>query len=421
MSTASPVSPADAMRRDLESRRPGYGLPGAFFSDPGHFALEMEHIFRKDWLFAGHTCEISKPGQWFTLQVGAHPIVVMRDGDGGLRAFHNVCRHRGHRVCAADKGQSARRIVCPYHQWAYEFDGSLARAREMQLDVDVRSLGLKPVHVRAVAGYVFISLAAEPEDFEPFGRLVAAYVTPFDIEGAKVAHESRIIEKGNWKIVWENNRECYHCRGSHPELTRTFPETPSHSGAGDPALQAEIDAMIAKCEVLGFPGKFVMADDFQHRLMRLPLEGAARSMTMSGQPAVAKRLGRAPADDNIGDVLCYHYPTTWNHFTADHALSFRVLPISPGETEVVTRWLVPGDAIEGRDYDLKTLTEVWIATNDQDMRLVEETQRGATSPAYEPGPFSEVQEDGCIKFVDWYTSTMMRRLGGGPALKMAAE
>ena len=410
-----------AMKRDLARQKQGYGLAGAFHTDAGHYALDLEHIFYQEWLFAGHTCQITKPGQWFTLQVGAQPIVVLRGEDGSVRAFHNVCRHRGYRVCDAAKGQSARRLVCPYHQWAYELNGDLARARDMQSDIDPKALGLKPVHACAVAGYIFICLAKQPPDFAQFSRWLTDYTAPFDLEHAKVAFESRIVEKGNWKLVWENNRECYHCRGSHPELTRTFPETPSHSGAGDPAMKQQIDDMIAKCEKLGMPGKFVIASDFQHRLMRLPLEGDARSMTMTGKPAVSKRLGICPEDENIGDILCYHYPTTWNHYTADHALSFRVLPISPTETELVSRWLVRGDAVEGRDYDVTTLTEVWMATNEQDTHLVERTQAGVTSPAYEPGPFSALHEDGCIKFVDWYRHTMERRLAGGAAMMVAAE
>lgn len=412
---------AVAMQSDLDQCRQGYGLARPFHTDAGHFALDLEHIFYREWLFAGHTCEIREPGQWFTLQVGAHPVVVVRGADGEVRAFHNVCRHRGYRVCDGARGQSSRRMVCPYHQWAYELDGSLARARAMQEGLDPKALGLKPVHARTIAGYVFVSIAAEPPSLEAFADCLQRYAGPFDLDNAKVAHESRVIEKGNWKLVWENNRECYHCRGSHPELTRTFPETPNHSGIDDPAMRSAIDQMVERCEAMGFPGRFVMADDYQHRLMRLPLEGDARAMTMTGKPASRIPLGRAPADANIGDALCYHYPSTWNHWTADHAITFRVLPISATETELVTKWLVHKDAVEGHDYDLETLTEVWLATNAQDMVLVERTQVGVTSPAYEPGPFSAVEEDGCVKFVDWYRNIMTRRLGGSPGLRVAAE
>jgi Rieske 2Fe-2S family protein len=99
---------------------------------------------------------------------------------------------------------------------------------------------------------------------------------------------------------------------------------------------------------------------------------------------------------------------------------FRVTPIGPMETEVTTKWLVHKDAVEGRDYDLKRLTEVWIATNDEDREVVENNQRGILSPAYSPGPYSPTHEGGNLQFVDWYASTLIRAITGGPA-RMAAE
>ena len=149
--------------------------------------------------------------------------------------------------------------------------------------------------------------------------------------------------------------------------------------------------------------------DGQFRLARVPLKVGAKSFTMDGGVAVTKRLGGVPFDD-AGSLLKFHYPTTWNHFLPDHSILFRVTPISARETEVTTKWLVHKDAVEGRDYDLKRLTEVWTATNDEDRRVVEDNQKGIDSPAYEPGPYSATQEGGVIQFVDWYCRTMAERL-----------
>lgn len=243
--------------------------------------------------------------------------------------------------------------------------------------------------------------------------MFAPFIAPFQLKDAKVAYESRIIEKANWKIVWENNRECYHCRGSHPELSNTFPDSPTWV-AGDAINKraaVEFQKMLSVCERLKLSTGFQMSEDCQYRIMRIPLLRDQRSMTMNGEPAVKdKRLGTMPVSDNVGDILFYHYPNTWNHFTADHAISFRLLPISPTETELVTKWFVNKSAQEGVDYDLKTLTEVWVATNAEDKEIVERQHEGIASPAYIPADFNALHEDGLTAFYQWYTSSLKRRL-----------
>lgn len=149
----------------------------------------------------------------------------------------------------------------------------------------------------------------------------------------------------------------------------------------------------------------------------MPLKEGAESYTMDGKSAVRRWLGRSPFAD-AGTLLKFHYPTTWNHFLADHSIVFRVTPISPTETEVTTKWLVHKDAVEGVDYDLKRLTEVWMATNDEDRRVVEDNQQGINSPAYVPGPYSPTQESGVLQFVDWYCNRLSARLAPDT---MAAE
>ena len=125
---------------------------------------------------------------------------------------------------------------------------------------------------------------------------------------------------------------------------------------------------------------------------------------------VKHRLGNFPSEADIGNVPFYFYPSTWNHWQADYAVSFRVVPISPTETEVVTTWLVPGDAQEGKDYSLDDLTKVWEETNKQDQALVERVQCGVKSPAFVPGQYNSQHESGVIQFVEWYSAHMKRHL-----------
>ncbi|MCA8880633.1 MAG: aromatic ring-hydroxylating dioxygenase subunit alpha [Rhodobacteraceae bacterium] len=401
----------------LLTRTPGFSLPQPFYNDPDLYQADLTHIWYRDWLMAGASAEYPKTGSFTTMQVGAAAIIIVRGADGVLRAFHNSCRHRGSRVCAAEKG-SVPKLVCPYHQWTYELDGRLLWAREMGPDFNPKENGLRPVHCREVAGLVFVCVAETAPDFEPVAREAARYVGPHDLKNTKVAFQSSIIEKGNWKLVIENNRECYHCAGSHPSLCRTFSDDPylvgSDDSIGSPVGKAHVD----RCEAAGLPSKFVIAPSEQWRFVRIPFIGDAVSYTMDGKAAVSKRLGKVPFD-NAGSCLFFHYPNTWNHFLSDQALVFRVLPISPTETQVTTIWLVDKDAQEGVDYDLNRLTEVWLHTNDEDRQIVEENQIGINSPGYVPGPYSPVHESGVLQFVDWYARTLQSRLTGRAL--MAAE
>ncbi|RID91171.1 aromatic ring-hydroxylating dioxygenase subunit alpha [Gemmobacter lutimaris] len=401
----------------LNEQRSGFSLARPFYADPDVFAEDLRAIWQREWIFAASIAEFPKTGSYVTLQLGAYPVVVVRGADGVIRAFHNVCRHRGQRICSKPSGQAAK-LVCPYHQWTYDPDGRLLWARDMGTDFDASKHGLKPVHCAQAAGMVFICLAEEAPDFAAVQAEADRYAARHGMADLKVAFQSRIVEAGNWKLVLENNRECYHCAGSHPSLCRTFSDDPDLVGSDDSLSSPAGAAHVNRCEEAGLPSRYVIAPNEQWRLVRIPFVGEAVSYTMDGA-AAAPRLPGMPFA-NAGSLLFFHYPNTWNHFLSDHVLNFRVLPISATETEVVTTWLVHKDAVEGRDYDLKRLTEVWLATNDEDRRVVEENQIGVTSPAYEPGPYSAKQESGVIQFVDWYVRAMIAAQAPGGA-RLAAE
>jgi Rieske 2Fe-2S family protein len=150
------------------------------------------------------------------------------------------------------------------------------------------------------------------------------------------------------------------------------------------------------------------------------LSGDAVSFTLSGRAAVKKPLSDAiDAGLKVGSLLLFHYPSTWNHFLGDHAITFRVLPLGPTQTQLTTRWLVHREAVEGVDYDLHELTRVWLATNEQDRHIVQENQIGMNAPLYEPGPYSEVTENGVRQFADWYSHLLQDRLRGEPLTDVA--
>lgn len=396
----------DARLSDLLCQHiPGRSLPQAFYTSPDIFDKDMAAIFYRDWLFAIPACELEKPGCFRRLKIGAYDLILIKTKQNTIKAFHNSCRHRGSILCDSAAGRKAQ-LTCPYHQWTYDLDGKLVWTRDMGPDFDAGEHGLKPVHCRELEGLVYLCLAEQPPDFDTFAALTGPYLAKHELTDAKVAHQSTIIENANWKLVWENNRECYHCAGNHPDLCRTFPEDARVSGVvADGVFPEFVETHFQRLERAGTPARFKIDPAGQYRVARMPLLEGAKSFTLSGAPAVKKPLGRIPFDD-AGTLLLFNYPTTWNHFLPDHALTFRVTPIAPKQTAVTTSWLVHKDAVEGVDYDLETLTRVWLNTNDEDRRIVEHNQMGIDSPAYEPGPYSPTHEDGVLQFVDWYLGKM---------------
>jgi len=393
----------------LQNRRKNHSLDQEFYCSSEVFDWDMQKIWYKDWILSAVSCEIINPGDYVVHDIGVYSVIIVRDRDGEIRAFHNSCRHRGSVICKSRKGTGAR-LVCPYHQWTYELDGSLLWARDMGPEFNAAEHGLMPVHCRNVSGMVYISLADEAPPVAELEAMAADYLAPHDLENSKVAFESTIVEKGNWKLVWENNRECYHCAGNHPSLCRTFPEDPRSIGNDEDGNLTELQrSHRERCEAVGISSAYKISDLGDWRFVRTPLLDTAESYTMNGKVASTKPNSTIPFRD-AGALLKFKYPATWNHFLSDHSIVFRVTPISPMETEVCTKWLVHKDAVEGQDYDVKRLSEVWVTTNDEDREVVESNQKGILSPAYKPGPYSPIHEGGNIQFVDWYSSTMMKEL-----------
>ncbi len=397
--------------RDLVARRiPWRSLEAPFYTDPDVFALDIEAIFGRSWIFAAAEAEIPEPGDYVTITLGRYSLIVVRDDDEQVRAFHNVCRHRGARLLMEDRG-SVGNIVCAYHSWTYGVDGSLRFAESQPADFDASCYGLRHVHVRTVAGLVFLCLAQEtPEDFDEVAGIVEDYVGPHDLTHAKVAAQIDLVERCNWKLTMENNRECYHCAG-HPELNCSiFPVygyTPENL---PPRLQGDAERLrtataeaIRTYDDLGLP--YAAREELDtrttgFRIEREALDGAGESITIDGAAAVRRLLADFPTA-KLGRLGLHLQPNSWFHFMADHAVAFTALPISPDRTLVRSTWLVHADAVEGEDYDVESLTHVWKATNLQDAGFVERAQLGVSSPAYLPGPYSSTEYQ-VEAFVNWY-------------------
>ena len=402
---------ADIMHR-LRTRPREHSLPQVFYNDPAVFRMDMEVVFHKEWLCVGVECEVAAPGQYLSLEIGGSPVLVVRGTDGVLRGFHNSCRHRGSKLTDAACG-TVKGLVCPYHRWTYRLDGSLAWAAYMPDNFRKEDHGLKPIHLRCVGGTVFVCLAADPPDIGPYADAMAPLLGPHGLARGKVAYEERIIVQGNWKLMMENSRECYHCAAQHRPLMKFFLDIYDFKTPEDNAMIREY---WARMEAAGLPSQIAEGPDY--RATRLPFTNGGVSTTVDGKPAVAKLLGDVPHGD-IGSLRWVHYPSVFNHALGDYAVLVRMLPLTPRTTEVCTKWIVNADAAEGVDYELERLREIWSVTNDEDARLVERNQAGVDSLGYAPGPYSPDLEAGVIKFVDWYCGKLARHLGGGQLAAVA--
>ncbi len=388
----------------LRTRKKHWSLPQAFYTEEAFHELDLRHMFGRQWIFVSLSCEVPNPGDWITVEVGRDSIIILRDNDRQIRAFHNSCRHRGSRICLEHQGK-AKRLVCPYHQWTYDLTGELIRTRYMEGDFDRSEFGLKRVHCENLAGYIFLCLADDPPPFDRFRRDLEPFIARQDIENAKIAYTQVLHEKANWKLVMENNRECYHCSANHPELLRTLAEFDDPTDPRvDPKYVDLMQRKNAEWAAEGIPHG-PTDPNIRYRAVRLPFIDGHQSMTLDGKLA-CKRLMSDFTDYDLGSVRMLSLPNNWNHLLSDHMMAFRVMPISARETIVTTKWLVHKDAVEGVDYDVDNLTAVWKATNEQDKELAEWNQLGIESSRYEPGPYSGVIEMGVRDLIQWYTDEL---------------
>jgi choline monooxygenase len=206
----------------------GWTLPADWYCDPAVLRLEQERIFARSWQYAGRADQAAEPGAFFTTQAGHVPVVVVRGQDGVLRAFVNVCRHRGHIVA---EGEGCRETLqCPYHAWTYDLDGSLRRAprAEREPDFDPAGFSLLPASVDTWGPFVFVNPdpAAAPlaDTLAGLPDLVAESGLDFGAVRFHSHYEATL--RGNWKAALENYLECYHCPVAHPGFSKVIDVDP---------------------------------------------------------------------------------------------------------------------------------------------------------------------------------------------------
>jgi len=343
-------------------------LPGGYYTDPTYFARETERLFRRLWLFAGRDDDAPAPGSFVTRRFGSAQVLIVRDEAGVLRAFHNVCRHRGTLLCQAPEGQVRGFLQCAYHSWTYRLDGSLHKAPHMDkvTGFRVEDWPLVPIPLEVWAGNVFIHLGdpAEPTpSFSAYLDGVDARFRNWDMGALRTVAKRTYHLQANWKLVIANYHECLHCANAHPQLVRL-----SHplSGDNEPPhptwLGASMDLM---------PGCVTLSTLAEPR--RAPLPGL---------------------DDEQRRRVYYYalLPTMLLNPHPDYVVTFMLNPMAPDRTDITCHWLMHPDEIARPDFDPSDAVEFWDVTNRQDWELSDMAQAGIASMGYRPGPYSNREE-----------------------------
>jgi glycine betaine catabolism A len=386
----------------LTSYKPGYSLEQAFYVNEEVLEAEWESIFKKHWLFAGSIAQIPKAGDYFVYQLRNDSVIIIRGNNGEVYAHHNTCTHRGSALCLDEAGHAAK-LICPYHQWVFDKDGTLLKARLMDEGFCTEPYNLRSVSVKVCEGMIFICLAENPPLFDSIQRSFSPYIAPFELTRAKLACRKVHRLRANWKLVAENFRECYHCGGAHPEYCNAVIGANLREGIDELTIEKQQQWKAAGLETLlteVTPGTTSYA-------IRYPLRPGIESYSIDGKK-VSVPMGMHK-DHDAGVVGLVNYPNFWMDAVSDYIWTMRVTPINAHETETEFCWFVHENAVEGKDYLLSHLTAFWDITGEQDAKLCENNFRGIKSNAYKPGPYAPV-EDQVINFVDWCVNELRNNL-----------
>jgi glycine betaine catabolism A len=398
---------ADFLKKD----RKGHTLPRELYVSEEAFQFDSQVMLKSVWLYACTVAHVKNPGDYFVFELASNSIIIVRGRDNEVRAFWNSCRHRGAKICLEQTGRTPR-LMCPYHQWTYGLDGKLLAARSMAENFDKKNHGLNPVALENIGGLIFICMADNPQPIDRVKADISEQIAVYDLNHLKVAVQDNYIEDANWKLVMENNRECYHCDVGHPELisvlgTYGFGKGLPEDGDADIVDDSAYDVLVAakrdEWKKLGIDHDLIeFPDGWWHRVARLALANGAVTQSIDGKLASKKLIGPFK-EPETSSLSVWTQPNSWHHFCCDHVVTFSLTPIGPDKTLLRTSWLVHEDAVEGVDYDPDHITALWRATNTQDGHFSMINHQGISSDGYSQGPYA-IEEKLVEDFKDFYVS-----------------
>ena len=389
----------------LNNQQEDWSLDQKFYKDTSIFDLEKHNIFYNSWIFIGHESQIPNKGDFFVYKLLDEEIIVLRNKENKVKAFFNVCRHRGSRVCLEEKGNTSR-FSCPYHSWTYNLDGKLLAAKSLREGIDKSKLGLHPCNIESASGMLLINLSDNPQSLK---NLQSDLKEPFEMFGFKdlkvAAHKNYPIAS-NWKLAVENYQECYHCAPAHPEYSLSH----SLKIEDEPGFDEAQEKMMNNLESCGLKDIEVnkdfsnkAPDQEQYAYSRYALFDGYMTGSKDGKPLAPllgniREFNQGCSDFNIGPV---------SYFLAycDHIVGYIFTPTSQDQCQCDIYWLVNKDAKENKDYDKEKLMWLWDVTTYADETIIVNNQKGVNSIKYQSGPYTD-KEQSTRRFIKWYLSEL---------------
>ena len=341
-------------------------LPARYYTDPGLFARELDRFYRRMWVGVGRLEDLPTRGAYLTREIAGDSVVVLRTtAEGEVRAFFNVCRHRGTRLCGDEAGQLAGSIQCPYHAWTYDYEGRLVGAPHMDGSPGFarEDYPLGTVRAGTWAGFVFVSLAESGPSLEQHLAGLPEKFAPWAMSELVRAHRVTYDVRANWKLIVQNYNECLHCPTLHPALNKL-----SHylSGENEPLQPTYMGGRMDLTE-----GVTTMSED-----------GTCARELLPGLSADERRH-------------VYYYSVFPNFLIAphpDYVMTHWLWPAAPDRTRISCEWLVQRSERAKPGFDLSDAASFWDTTNRQDWHICEQAQAGISSSAYRPGPYSNRED-----------------------------
>jgi glycine betaine catabolism A len=352
-------------------------LPTSWYLSPEVFKAEKERIFCREWIAVCREEEVRSPGDSLVLDVLGESVLIVRNRAGQLRAFYNVCRHRGSRLCRASGEAPAagrvalaggitagRLIVCPYHRWSYDFDGALVAAPHLGSGTgfNKQEYNLYPIGIDTWGGFIFLNLT--PSESQPLTAQLGGIperLRRYPLAQLRVGATLHYEVAANWKVICENYNECYHCGGVHPELCAVVPAFREGGGAN---LDWE----------RGVPHR-EGAYTFTH-------SGTSRRRAFPG----------LNEDEQVRHKGELGYPNLFLSVACDHVTAYFLQPVSAGRTDITCHFLFETHEIEKQSFDASDTVDFWDLVNRQDWTVCESVQEGIGARVHTHGYFAPMED-----------------------------